>query len=430
MTTGPSRATALGTGLALSVVLAVAIAVTTPWRPLAVARRVRPDPTRDFSAQQIATATRFTHAANLVSVLAIGVTLAVTLVIGLTPLGARLIAGATGWLPTAWPLRVTAASVVLVAVGTVVAAPFGAWRETIYHRFGLSVQTWGGWAVDQLRAFAVGAVTAAIGLLVLVGIARALPRLWWAAGAVAAALLVAGVSFVYPLVVEPLFNSFTPMAPGPLRTDLVAMARADGVAVSEVLVADASRRTTALNAYVSGFGATRRIVVYDTLLKRPDDEVRLVVAHELGHAARGDVLHGTLIGAVGAAAAVCMLGAALTTPGLLRRAGADGPTDVRVLALVVAVVALATTVTGPVQSLISRRIEARADVHSLDVTGDAAAFTRAMKQLGVVNLANPRPNPVLYALYADHPSVPERIAMARAWAAARGMAAPPDLAAP
>ncbi len=137
-------------------------------------------------------------------------------------------------------------------------------------------------------------------------------------------MLVAAASFGYPVLVEPLFNSFHPMAAGPLRTDLLAMARRDGVPVDDVLVADASKRTTELNAYVSGFGSTRRIVVYDTLLSsEPRAEIELVVAHELGHAKRGDVLHGTLVGALGAAAGVCVLYLVLTSPRLLRRAGVD-----------------------------------------------------------------------------------------------------------
>src|SRR4029077_12310053 len=105
---------------------------------------------------------------------------------------------------------------------------------------------------------------------------------WWSIGAVLGATLVVVLSFAYPIVVEPVFNSFTPMPAGELRTSLLTMAARDGVPVRDVLVADASRRTNSLNAYVSGFGATRRIVVYDTLLKdATPDEVRLIVAHEL-----------------------------------------------------------------------------------------------------------------------------------------------------
>src|SRR5207248_550589 len=125
-----------------------------------------------------------------------------------------------------------------------------------------------------------------------------------------------------PVLVEPVFNRFTPMPPGPLRTDLLALAARDGVPVRDVLVADASRRTRAVNAYVSGLGPIRRIVVYDTLLDQaPPAEVESVVAHELGHAKDNDVLTGTLIGALGAAAAVCGLYLLGSWTALLRRAG-------------------------------------------------------------------------------------------------------------
>ena len=138
------------------------------------------------------------------------------------------------------------------------------------------------------------------------------------------------------------WHSFTPMADGPLRTSLMRLAERDGVPVRDVLVADASRRTTALNAYVSGLGPTRRIVVYDTLLREaPPEQVEAVVAHELGHAKRNDVLTGTLIGALGAAAGVCALYLIGSWGGLLRRAGVDSIVDPRALALVTALFAIA-----------------------------------------------------------------------------------------
>src|SRR5499426_1451453 len=122
----------------------------------------------------------------------------------------------------------------------------------------------------------------------------------------------------------------------------MAMAAADHVPVKDVLVADASRRTTALNAYVSGLGPTRRIVVYDTLLREaPPAEVRSVVAHELGHAKDSDVVTGTVIGALGAATAVCVLYLLGAWAGLLRRAGIDSLAHPRSIGLLLALVALA-----------------------------------------------------------------------------------------
>src|SRR6185436_17134428 len=140
----------------------------------------------------------------------------------------------------------------------------------------------------------------------------------------------------------PIFNKFTPMPEGELRTSLMALAERDGVPVRDVLVADASRRTTALNAYVSGLGPTRRIVVYDTLLREaPPAEVESVVAHELGHAKDGDVLTGTLVGALGAAAAVVALYLLGSWAGLLRRAGIESLTQPRSVGLLLALAAVA-----------------------------------------------------------------------------------------
>jgi STE24 endopeptidase len=229
-------------------------------------------------------------------------------------------------------------------------------------------------------------------------------------------------------VVEPLFNKFTPMHQGPLRTSLLRMAAEDGVPAKDVLVADASRRTTALNAYVSGFGATRRIVVYDTLLKSAsDDEVRLIVAHELGHAKSKDVLWGTFAGAIGVAAFTCLLGLLLRWPRLLSWAGVDSLGDGTVVALMLAMVALVSFLTSPGQTLISRRIETRADVHSLNLTHDPATFVRMQARLSVTNLSDLDPPPLLFGLFATHPTGPQRIALARTWAELHHVAEPPSL---
>ena len=136
-------------------------------------------------------------------------------------------------------------------------------------------------------------------------------------------LLTFAVSFVYPVVVEPLFNRFTPLPDGALRTSILALADEEGVPVDDVLVADASRRTTTLNAYVSGLRRdTRRVVLYDTLLDDlPPDQARSVVAHELGHAKHHDVLLGTGLGSLGACwSGSRLLGSAARQP--VGRAGA------------------------------------------------------------------------------------------------------------
>jgi STE24 endopeptidase len=206
------------------------------------------------------------------------------------------------------------------------------------------------------------------------------------------------------------------MPAGQLRTDLFHLAEENGTPVKDVLVADASRRTTALNAYVSGFGSTRRIVVYDTVLEKlPDDQIESIAAHELGHVYYNDVLTGTLIGALGAAAGVAALGWLLGSSRLLRRAGADSPADPRVVPLVLFLFAAGALLATPVQNLVSRHIEARADVHALDLTHNPMAFEEMQRALAVANLADPDPPALWQWFFGSHPTSAQRIALAEDW---------------
>jgi STE24 endopeptidase len=206
------------------------------------------------------------------------------------------------------------------------------------------------------------------------------------------------------------------MPDSPLRTNLIAMAADDGVPVRDVLVADASRRTTALNAYVSGLGPTRRIVVFDTLVREaPPAEVEAVVAHELGHAHDNDVLTGTLLGALGAAAAVCAVYLIGSWTGLLRLAGVESIAEPRAIALLLALAAVAGLAFTPLQQMVSRRIEARADAHALALTDDPATVQSMEQRLALTNLADVDPPRLEYVMFASHPSIVERIAAARAY---------------
>jgi STE24 endopeptidase len=345
--------------------------------------------------------------------------LIVVLLLGLTPVGAKLVALAGQPFGGHWLVEAVLGGLLVVSVGELIGVPFAAWRQSVLRQYGLSTQGWSGWAVDMLKAYAIGAVFGAIVLAAFYAITRLTPGWWWAWGAAGAAILIVALTFIFPVLIEPVFNRFTPMQEGPLRTELIALAARDGVPVRDVLVADASRRTRAVNAYVSGLGPTRRIVVYDTLLQEaPAAEVTSVVAHELGHAKNGDVLTGTVIGALGTAAAVCSLYLLGGWTGLLRKAGVDSLGEPRSVALLLAVAAFLGLVGGPVQNLVSRRIESHADAHALTLTGDPATFEAMQSRLALVNLADVDPNPLEYALFASHPSTVERIAAARAVARA------------
>ncbi|MDP9845241.1 M48 family metallopeptidase [Streptosporangium lutulentum] len=417
----PAGLRAAGWALAaLGAVTLAVVAFTTPWRELpAGAPVVVPDPVRDFSGEQIARAETFDALVSVPSYLSLGLTLIVAGVLVGTPLGAWLL----GRLRGPWWLRVLLGVLGLSVAVAVLRWPLGMWSETHLRDFGLSTQTWASWTADRIKNLGVGTGLTAIMVLAVVALARRFRR-WWIPAAIGAFVLTLLASFAYPVVIEPIFNDFRPMAAGQLRDDLLAMASKDGVPVEDVLVADASRRTTALNAYVSGFGATRRIVVYDTLLQAPADQVELVVAHELGHAKAGDVLYGTLIGGLAAACGACLLYLVASAGPVRRRAGISSLGDPRAVGLLMGLLSLATVLSGPAQNLISRHIEARADVHALNLTRDPATFISMQKRLAIANISDLSPDAFEYFLYSSHPTTPQRIALARSWAQLNGLPVP------
>ncbi|MGW3888431.1 M48 family metallopeptidase [Micromonospora chokoriensis] len=405
----------------LTVALVVIAALLIPWHRPPAPRADQLAALRDLPAEQVAKGREFRAALRPGSYTALAVGLLVALALGLTPLGSRLIELVGRPFGGHWAAQAVLGGLAVVLIADLVTLPFAAWRQSVLTRYGLSTNGWSGWAVDLLKSYAVSAVIGAVALFGFYAVIRLAPRWWWAFGAGGAAVLVILLSFVLPVLVEPVFNRFTPMEQGPLRTELMSMAARDGVPVRDVLVADASRRTKAVNAYVSGLGPTRRVVVYDTLLTEATPaEVTAVVAHELGHAKDSDVAVGTLTGALGAAAAVVALYLLGSWGPLLRLAGVDSVAQPRAFPLLLALVTVAGLVAAPVQALMSRRVEARADAHALALTGDPEAFESMQRRLGSVNLGDPDPPRWEYLYSASHPSTVERMAAARAYAREAG----------
>ncbi|RKN18882.1 M48 family peptidase [Micromonospora musae] len=406
-------------GLALALVVAAALLI--PWNRPPAPRADQLAALGDLPPDQVTHSREFRAALRPGGYASLVIGLLIALALGLTPLGSRLVELAGRPFGGHWVAQAVLGGLAVVLVADLVTLPFSAWRQAVLTRYGLSTNGWAGWLVDLLKSYAVSAVIGAVALLGFYAVIRLAPRWWWAFGAAGAAGLVVLLSFVLPVLVEPVFNRFTPMEQGPLRTELMAMAARDGVPVRDVLVADASRRTRAVNAYVSGIGPTRRVVVYDTLLREaPPAEVTAVVAHELGHARDRDVTVGTLTGALGAAAAVVALYLIGSWAPLLRLAGVDSVAEPRAFPLLVALVTVVGLVAAPVQALISRRVEARADAHALALTGDPSAFESMQRRLATINLADPDPPRWEYLYSATHPSTVERMAAARAYAREAG----------
>jgi STE24 endopeptidase len=404
------RRWSLVTFLVAGVAFVAVAAWLIPWHPVPGGTPGPVPQTQVFSTAQIARANDYSDPARYLAWASYAVSMVVALLLGFTSWGSRVVGRLRGW----WWIRVLVAVVALALIGRLVTLPFAIIGHHRSVGYGLSTQDWASWTSDLVKNLALSVVFTFLLVVVLVGFARKWPRAWPAvAGGFLGCLVMVG-SFVYPVLVEPQFNHFTPLPDGPLRTQILHLADVEHVHLDDVLVADASRRTTTLNAYVSGFGSTRRVVVYDTVLKDlPRDQILAIVAHELGHAHHDDVLVGSILAALGTAAGIGLLGLALSA--VRRRPLARGRPNVlgdpTAVPLLLALVAIGMFLSSPIDNGLSRKIETRADVASLEATRDPAAFIRMQRALDLHSLND---TPVTWSQFwfGSHPTTLQRIAIA------------------
>ncbi|HEV8681979.1 MAG TPA: M48 family metallopeptidase [Actinomycetota bacterium] len=389
--------------------LALVLVIVAVWWASGLGR-VPADPRRFFSEQEIARANDYQGPRYVAYAIGTILGLAVLAVLAFTSVGDLLLRPVRSW-PR--PLAATGAVVLTTVAVAVVRVPVSFWRGYVHERaWGFSTQTLAGWFSDWGKALGVSVVISALVLTGLVALIRFFPRAWPSLAVVAGAAVVVLLTYLAPVVLEPLFNRFEPLEDRELAAQLTELADRAGVPVREVLVADASRRTTKENAYVSGFGTTRRLVVYDTLLKKADrDEIVLVVAHELGHRREHHVEWATAIGAAATAAGVLLLWLLLRSDAVLGAARAAAPADPRIVPFVIFLVAALNLLTLPPSNWLSRRFERSADSFALQLTGDEDAYVRTERGLALRNLADLDPGPLTYRLLFTHPAPAERIAL-------------------
>jgi STE24 endopeptidase len=389
--------------LAIVTALVVAEAATLLMRPRVVPRPVDVPARAYFSPQELERARDFRTGQLWLYGGRVAVELALLVVIVRRPprrlLDARrpVLAGAAA--AAALSLAVTAATL-----------PLSAWSRERAKDVGLVTQSWTGWAGDVAKGAAIGVVlTGAGGALLVVGLRRFGPR-WWAPGAALVVAFGVVTTVVWPVLLDPIFNRFTPLPAGALRSDVLRLADRAGVKVGEVYEMDASRRTTAANAYVTGLGPTKRVVLYDTLLEDfSPEEVRLVVAHELGHQHHRDVPRGLLYLAI--VAPLGMFAVARLTERLAPAGRERGPAAVPAVALSIALLVPAITA---ISNQLSRAVELRADRYALRLTGDAEALIGFQRRITIQNVSDPDPPAVVRFLLGTHPTAMERIGLALA----------------
>ena len=351
--------------------------------------------------------------------LALGIAVQIaTLVILMRGPAARLVDAIEGW-PGGWALRAFVAGALLALVLTLVALPMNFVQGyVVQHAWHLSTQDIVGWLGDRVRSAAVRGVLGGVAAVAFFGVVRWQPRTWWLVGWAVFTALSAALTFLWPLMIAPLFNRFTVLEPGPTRSRVLELASDANVDVGEVYVIDASRRSTVENAYVAGFGSSKRVVLYDTLLDAGDlDETSFIMAHELGHQVENHVYKNVALTAAGLFVGFGVLYLLARNGSVWGWAGASGIGDLRALPVLLLFVLLANLISLPIENTISRAHERQADAIALELTHDPDTAVRVFRRLAFANLADLHPAPVVEWALFSHPSIPDRIRGAMAGAA-------------
>lgn len=280
-------------------------------------------------------------------------------------------------------------------------------------RHGLLVQPFGGWLADRLKGLALGAVLGLIVLQILVALLHWTPNYWWLGVAAFLLLLSVVLTNLAPVLIVPLFFKMRPLEDEDLVRRLTALADRAGARVNAVSVLEMSGKTTAGNAALMGLGATRRIVIGDTLLKDyTPAEIEVVLAHELAHHVHRDIVKGiafqTVVTLVGLWLANVFLHWGVAVLGL------HGVSDVAALPLVALALGVSGVVSQPLTNWHSRRLERAADRYALAMTQDPAAFVSVMTKLHDQNLSEADPPTWAKVWLYDHPPLRERLALAGA----------------
>jgi len=311
---------------------------------------------------------------------------------------------------------------VYIVLYTLVAFVLGfplAWYEgfALEHQFGLSNQGFGAWIGDELKGAAVGIFF--FGVIPLVALAygaiRKSPRRWWLWLGVGTVPVIVIASLIQPLVIDPLFNKFTPLRDQQLKQEILDLAGRAGIPGRNVYEVDKSAQTKKYNAYVNGFGASQRIVLWDTTLKgMTDDEILFVMGHEMGHYVLGHVWQGIIVFSL--LGFVVFFGSWVLMNWAVKRFGGRwGFTelhDVASMPLLTITLSLASLVVQPAANSFSRHIEHDSDIFGLEVTRLNDAGARAFIKLGSQNKSDPEPSALVEFFQYTHPPLIERVRFA------------------
>ena len=285
---------------------------------------------------------------------------------------------------------------------------------TLERRFGLSTETPGRWWRDRLKSGGIAVLFSIVAAMIVSSLLRSSPRYWWLLASCCFGIIIVALAHLAPVVLLPLFYQFTPLQRPALVNRLITLAERAGAPVLGVFEWRLSDRTRKANAALAGIGHTRRILLTDTLLaEHSDDEIEVILAHELAHHVYRDIwsaiaVEGVLL-TLGFFLADRVLDAAVGRFGITSKA------DMAALPLLILAGGAVSLVLLPIANALSRAHESRADRYALTMTNNVDAFVSAMKRLAAQNLAEERPSRFVEVLFHSHPSMSARVEAARRW---------------
>jgi Zn-dependent protease with chaperone function len=307
---------------------------------------------------------------------------------------------------------------------TVLGLPLDAYQQHISRQYGLSVQGWGSWFGDVLKGQMVSLIILIVAIWLLVILIRWSPRLWWLFAALISVPMVIFLIFLAPLVIDPLFNKFEPLdKSNPQLVDAIEQVTKRGgleIPRDRMFLMKASEKVTTLNAYVTGFGPSKRVVVWDTTIKNASTpETLFVFGHEMGHYVLNHIVIGIAATAVGLFIGFYLLFriANWAFPRFKQRWHMRELSDWAAVPLLFLIFSLLNLISQPIGSTFSRQLEHNADVYGLEVThglnpNSQEAAAHAFQVLGELSLSYPYPSEFYVFWYADHPPIRDRVPFA------------------
>jgi len=328
--------------------------------------------------------------------------------------------GVRSWLERTvkwFPLAALGVAFVVNLISTLLTFPFSYYVGFVrQHRYNLSTQTFPEWFSEQLIGMGIGLVLGSIFIAIIYVIIRAARNTWWVWGSAVTIAFGAVMGMLFPVYVAPLFNTYTPMQESELRDDILALAQANGVPATDVMVYDRSRQTNSISANVSGFGPTTRISLADTLLERASPAaVRHVMGHEIGHYVLGHPYSGLIMNTLLILFTFAAVHFGFRALAKNERWGIRDISDPAGLPLIMILLAVIGLVTAPLQRNLTRFNEQQADMFALNAAREPDGAAEAAVLLSEYRKMEPAPFEEWW--FYTHPSGWNRVHNAMVWKA-------------